>query len=143
MRITLYSDYSVRVLLYLKGKHGKSASLTELADFYGISRNHLMKVVRNLRLKGFVITEKGRGGGIWLARPADEIKIGEVMRHAQRDFDASACSTVQRGRVGGACHLDAVLSEASAAFIKVLDDRTLGDIASGRRIRVGRRTSPL
>ena len=85
VKLTLYSEYSLRVLLYLNHKHGEPSSLTEIAEFYGISRNHLMKVVSNLRNKDLVLTERGRNGGIWLARPAADIKVGDVVRLTEPD----------------------------------------------------------
>ncbi|HQT27106.1 MAG TPA: Rrf2 family transcriptional regulator [Burkholderiales bacterium] len=131
MRLTLYSDYSLRVLVYLNRKDGEAASLTELADFYQISRNHLMKVVSNLRSSGFVLTEKGRGGGIWLARPANEITIGEVIRHTERGFDLPGCFDREKAQcvIAESCRLKSVLLEANSAFIRALDRRTLGEIA--------------
>jgi len=80
MRLTLYTDYSLRVLLYLASKEDEIATITELADFYKISRNHLVKVVHNLGLNGYILTSRGRHGGIKLARPAKEILKGNTNR---------------------------------------------------------------
>ncbi len=80
MRLTLYTDYSLRVLIYLAGREEDLVTISEIADFYKISRNHLVKVVHNLGLNGYILTSRGRHGGIKLARPAQEIPIGDVVR---------------------------------------------------------------
>src|SRR5476649_1618828 len=79
MRLTLYTDYSLRVLLYLANKEDEIVTISELADFYKISRNHLVKVVHNLGLNGYILTTRGRRGGLKLARPAKGILVGEVV----------------------------------------------------------------
>lgn len=132
MRLTLYSDYSLRVLLYLCQKQGKAASITEIADFYQISKNHLMKIVSNLRAHGFISTERGRGGGVWLACPAETTTVGEVARHTEPDFNLLECFNPETDHcvITSSCRLKSVLHEANAAFIGVLDRYTLADMAS-------------
>lgn len=131
MRLTLYSDYSLRVLLYLSRKGEEAATISELADFYEISRNHLVKVVHNLGLNGFIITSRGKNGGIRLARSADEITVGEVVRKTEPDFDLLECFNPETDHcvISKSCHLKSVLFEARAAFIDVLDRYTLADAA--------------
>jgi Rrf2 family nitric oxide-sensitive transcriptional repressor len=92
MRLTLYTDYSLRVLIYLANKEDENVTITELADFYQISRNHLVKVVHSLGLDGYILTTRGRHGGLKLARPAKEILIGKVIRSTEPDFDLLECS---------------------------------------------------
>lgn len=132
MRLTLYSDYSLRVLLYLSRKEGETATITELADFYNISRNHLVKVVHNLGINGFISTSRGKHGGIRLARPANEITVGEVVRHTEPDFDLLECFNPETDHcvITKTCNLKSVLFDARAAFIDVLDRYTLADAAS-------------
>ena len=80
MQLTLYTDYSLRVLLYLGLNPPRMATITEIADSYQISRNHLVKVVHNLATQGFVHTTRGRGGGLTLARAPTDINIGDVVK---------------------------------------------------------------
>ncbi len=131
MRLTLYSDYSLRVLLYLSHKE-ETVTITELADFYKISRNHLVKVVHNLGINGFIVTSRGKHGGIRLARPAREITVGEVVRHTEPDFDLLECFNPQTDHcvISSTCSLKGVLFEARSAFINVLDRYTLADVAA-------------
>ena len=131
MRLTLYSDYSLRVLLYLSRKE-ESATITELADFYKISRNHLVKVVHNLGINGFIATSRGKHGGIRLAKPAKDITIGEVVRHTEPDFDLLECFNPETDHcvITSTCSLKNVLFEARNAFVDVLDRCTLADVAS-------------
>ncbi|HQT24983.1 MAG TPA: Rrf2 family transcriptional regulator [Burkholderiales bacterium] len=132
MRLTLYSDYSLRVLLYLGHKEDETTTITELADFYNISRNHLVKVVHNLGINGFIVTTRGKHGGIRLARPAGEITVGEVVRHTEPDFDLLECFNPETDKcvITKSCSLKGVLFEARNAFIGVLDRCTLADLAA-------------
>lgn len=135
MRLTLYTDYSLRVLLYLSSKEDEIVTITELANFYKISRNHLVKVVHNLGLNGYILTTRGRNGGIKLARPAKEIPIGEVVRTTEPDFDLLECFNPATDRcvITRSCSLKSVLFNAQAGFLDVLDEYTLADIAKTSR----------
>ncbi len=131
MRLTLYTDYSLRVLLYLAQKEDELVTITELADFYSISRNHLVKVVHNLGLNGYIETNRGRGGGIRLARPAKDMQIGEIVRSTEPDFDLLECFDEETDRcvVSKSCSLKGVIHEAQRNFLGVLDKYTLADMA--------------
>jgi Rrf2 family nitric oxide-sensitive transcriptional repressor len=130
MRLTLYTDYSLRVLLYLAAKEGGLVTITELADFYKISRNHLVKVVHNLGLTGYILTSRGRNGGIKLARPAKDILIGEVVRSTEPDFDLLECfnPVTDKCTITRTCSLKSVIFNAQASFLGELDKYTLSDI---------------
>lgn len=132
MRLTLYTDYSLRVLLYLAMKPEENVTISELADFYKISRNHLVKVVHNLGLNGYLLTTRGRHGGLRLARPANELLIGQVVRSTEPDFDLLECFNPATDRcvVSNACNLKAVVFDAQASFLAVLDRYTLADMVS-------------
>jgi Rrf2 family transcriptional regulator, nitric oxide-sensitive transcriptional repressor len=136
MRLTLYTDYSLRVLLYLANRKDENVTITELADFYKISRNHLVKVVHNLGLNGYILTSRGRNGGIKLARGANEILIGEVVRSTEPDFDLLECfnPTTDQCVITRSCGLKSVLFNAQTTFLGVLDEYTLADIAEVSRI---------
>ena len=139
MRLTLYTDYSLRVLLYLANKEDEIVTISELADFYKISRNHLVKVVHNLGLKGYILTARGRNGGLKLARPAKEILIGTLVRATEPDFDLLECfnPVTDQCVITRSCSLKSVIFNAQASFLSVLDKYTLGDI-----VKASNKTSP-
>jgi Rrf2 family transcriptional regulator, nitric oxide-sensitive transcriptional repressor len=133
MRLTLYTDYSLRVLLYLTNKEDELVTISELADFYKISRNHLVKVVHNLGLNGYILTTRGRHGGLKLARPAKEILIGEVVRSTEPDFDLLECfnPVTDQCVISRSCSLKSVIFNAQASFLGELDKYTLADMVKG------------
>jgi Rrf2 family nitric oxide-sensitive transcriptional repressor len=128
MQLTRYTDYAVRVLLHVGARdEGALSSIKEIAEVYDISRNHLMKVVQDLGQAGFLTTVRGRGGGLKLGRPADEITIGAIVRHTEAGFDLVDCSACL---IAPACSLPKILNEAVGAFLAVLDRYTLADVLS-------------
>lgn len=130
MQLTRYTDYAVRVLLHVGARETEQrSSIAEIAQVYGISRNHLMKVVQDLGQAGFLTTVRGRGGGLQLGRPAEDISIGEIVRHTETGFDLVDCTSCI---VAPACSLPRILNEATAAFLAVLDRYTLADVLSRR-----------
>jgi Rrf2 family transcriptional regulator, nitric oxide-sensitive transcriptional repressor len=131
MRLTLYTDYSLRVLLYLSDREDEIVTVAELADFYKISRNHLVKVVHNLGLSGYILTTRGRRGGLKLSRPAKEILVGEVVRSTEPDFDLLECFNPATDKcvISSTCSLKSAIFRAQAGFLDVLDKYTLADIA--------------
>ena len=133
MQITSYTDYALRVLIYLAGSPNKQATITEIADFYNISRNHLVKVVHQLGGKGFVKTTRGKGGGFSLQRPPELISIGEVVRSMETHFNWVECfdPALQRCRLLPNCGLKHLLARAGDAYLQVLDAATLADVLSG------------
>jgi Rrf2 family transcriptional regulator, nitric oxide-sensitive transcriptional repressor len=131
VRLTLYTDYSLRVLLFLAAKPEESATITEIAGFYKISRNHLVKVVHNLGILGFIITSRGKNGGIKLARPAEEISISEVVKKTEPDMDLLECFNPKTDNctISRTCSLKSMIFDGRAAFMSVLDRYTLADAA--------------
>lgn len=134
MQLTRYSDYSFRVLIYLALDPGRLATIDEIASHYGISKAHLTKVVHELGLRGYVETVRGRGGGLRLARPAEAIGVGELVRDSEASLALVECFE-PRGAcvIEPACGLRPVLQEALAAFLAVLDRYTLADLVARRR----------
>lgn len=130
MRLTMYSDYSMRVLLYLgiKGKD-KLSTIQEIANNYHISKNHLMKVTYELGQLGYIETIRGRGGGIRLAKDPKEINIGQVIRQTEEDFHIVECFDKENNMcvISPACQLKHALNEALQAYLSVLDRYSLGD----------------
>ena len=125
MRLTRYTDYAMRVLIYLGAQPDRVCSIAEIAQAYGVSRNHLMKVAHDLGKAGYIEGVRGRTGGIRLARPAARINVGAVVRRTEPDFDLVECGSCV---IAPACALTGVMDEALAAFMAVLDGYTLADM---------------
>jgi Rrf2 family transcriptional regulator, nitric oxide-sensitive transcriptional repressor len=135
MRLTVQSDYSLRVLIFVATKQGELATIPEIASAYGISRAHLMKVVHQLGKLGYLETVRGRGGGFRLGKPPSDIGIGAVVKATEETLALVPClahAAAEGCRIDGACRLKGMLSEALSAFFAVLDRYTLADIVSGR-----------
>lgn len=135
MQLTQYSDYSLRALIYLGLNADRRCTVREIADAYGISENHMMKVIAGLGREGFVTTTRGRKGGIQLAMPAGEIGLGEVLRATEGNFNLVECFAVgshDACPIAGPCVLTHVLGTALRAFLDVLDRHTLEDLLKPR-----------
>ena len=135
MRLTHYTDYSLRVLIYLALDPERLTTIDEIARRYGISKAHLMKVVHQLGLRGYVETVRGRGGGLRLRRSPESIGVGELVRWTEEDLTLVECFEPRRGdcAIESTCGLRGVLHEALAAFVAVLDRYTLADLVARRR----------
>lgn len=133
MQLTQYTDYSLRVLIYLAGKNDGLTTVSEIAEYHGISRNHLVKVIHNLASKGFILTTRGRKGGMTLSRPPQEIILGDVVRNTEPNFDIAECFNLSSNCcvITPSCGLKSIFREAHRGFIKALDKYTLAD-AVGR-----------
>lgn len=125
MKLTLFTDYSIRMLLYLGTRPDRLCSIAEVARAYGVSQNHLMKVANQLARAGYVESVRGRFGGIRLGRAPETINIGAVVRETEEGFDLVDCGACA---INGACGLTGVLNEAICAFLAVLDRSTLADL---------------
>jgi Rrf2 family nitric oxide-sensitive transcriptional repressor len=134
MQLSLHADYSCRVLIYLATK-SKRCSIEEISDAYGISRNHLVKLVHEMGKLELIETIRGRGGGIQLARPAEDIRIGDVIRKMEPSLNLVECfqSETNSCIITGACGLRPWLKKAMDAFMETLDEVTLADVVQGRR----------
>jgi len=132
MRLTQWTDYTLRVLMYCAATEGRPqpVTITEVAQGYGISRSHLMKIVQELSASGLLETTRGRGGGIRLKRPASEIRIGAVVRATETDFNLVECFDpgTNQCRLSVDCALKGVLRRALQAYFAVLDEVTLADM---------------
>ena len=137
MRLTTFSDYAFRVLIYLGSRPGL-ATIADIAAAYAISENHLMKVVHQLARLGYVETVRGKGGGLRLARSPAAINVGEVLRTTEDGFQLVDCMGEGESdcRIAPACALKGVLGEATAAFLKTLDRYTLADLLRPRVAKV-------
>ena len=134
MRLTVYTDYSLRVLMYLALKDDGLATIEEIAKSYGISKNHLMKVVHQLGVAGYVETVRGRRGGLRLAKPAKAIGLGEVVRHTEPDMAIVMCFEPINAdcAILPYCVLKKALARARDAFVDVLDGYKLSDLVKSR-----------
>ena len=134
MRLTAFSDYALRVLMYAATAGDRLVTIEETARVYSISRAHLMKVVNILIRAGYLRGVRGRSGGFTLARPPAQINLGELVRATEPDFALVECFIAEdRCLVSGCCKLPAVLSEALDSFVATLDRYTLADITLTRR----------
>ena len=130
MHLTRYTDYSLRVLIYLGTRQDKLATISEIAAYHDISRNHLMKVVHQLGAHGYIDTLRGKGGGIKLARKPEHIVVGDVVRSMEENMDIVAC--FQPGFsdciLAPSCRLKSAMGEALHSFLATLDLYTLADL---------------
>ena len=129
MRLTRFSDYAMRVLLYLAARPEELCSIAVIARAHDISQNHLMKIVNDLVHAGYLASVRGRSGGIRLARPAREINVGDVIRHTEDGFDLVDCGNCI---IAPACGLTGALNRAVQAFLDVLDSYSLADLVIDR-----------
>ena len=130
MRLTKFSDYSLRVLMYAAASGERLATIDAAAAAYGVSRAHLTKIATTLVRGGFLEGVRGRSGGFRLARPAAEIRLGDVLRLTEPDFDMVECfATGDSCVVSGCCRLPRVMQQGLDAFLAVFDGVTLADVA--------------
>jgi Rrf2 family transcriptional regulator, nitric oxide-sensitive transcriptional repressor len=129
MRLSTFSDYSLRVLMYLGAQPDRLATIGEIAAAHGISENHLMKVVHQLGRSGWIETVRGKGGGMRLAHAMQDIRLGDVIRQTESDFALVECFADNPAcRIQSACRLHPILDEALGAMFLVLDGYTLADL---------------
>jgi len=134
LRLTVYTDYALRLLMYLALKQDGLATIAEIAESYDISRNHLMKVAHQLGVAGYVETVRGRRGGLRLAKPAEAIGLGEIVRHTEPDMAVVPCLEPidEPCALRRCCVLRSALEKACFAFVEVLDGYTLRDLVQPR-----------
>lgn len=133
MRLTSFTDYGLRMLMRMASAPERAFSTSELADEFGLSRNHLAKIMQHLARAGLVETRRGGGGGAVLARPADRIRLGAVVRSLEDCQPLVECLSANGGAcmIDGRCRLKTRMRSAEAAFLADLDRSTLADIALG------------
>ncbi|QOC22943.1 Rrf2 family transcriptional regulator [Wenzhouxiangella sp. AB-CW3] len=133
MRLTLHTDLALRVLIYLALIRPERATIQQIAETYGISRNHLMKVVHQLVTLGYVRSTRGAGGGIELARDPGNIRIGQLVSRVESDFRLVECFRPDNACViTPVCRLPGMLDEALTRFRETLDQYTLADLTRPR-----------
>lgn len=135
MKLTMYTDYSLRVLMYLALDPDNTSTIQEIADHYNISKNHLMKVAYELGQSGYVETVRGRNGGLRLAKSAAEINLGELVRECEEDFTLVECFDAENNQcvLTPACKLKHVLKEALENYFHSLNQYSLADLLQHRK----------
>ncbi len=134
MRLTRFTDYSLRVLIYLGLQQNKLVTIRRISDAYGISRNHLMKVVSLLTRMGYLKAQRGPGGGIRLARSPEHINLADVITDTEEDLVMVECFDEEGNCViTPVCKLQFIISEALKAYIKTMKAYTLADVLDPQR----------
>jgi Rrf2 family nitric oxide-sensitive transcriptional repressor len=140
MRLTQWTDYTLRVLMYCAACQARDqpVTITEIADSHGISRSHLTKIVHQLGTQGLLETTRGRGGGMRLSKPAADINVGAVVRQTETDFAMVECFEPGSNHCGliGNCRLQGLLHQATDAYLAVLDATSLADLLAPPSNRV-------
>lgn len=139
MRVTAFTDYCLRALMYVGSRESGLSTIDEIARSYGISDNHLRKVVYQLGQLGYLKNTRGKGGGIRLAKAPEEINLGALVRQTEEGANLVQCFMADGPgcRIQSACVLRGVLGEALGAFYAVLDGYTLADLLAPRRRLAG------
>lgn len=134
MHLKVYTDYALRVLIFVGLRGEVWSTISEIAKSYGISKNHLRKVVHQLSQHGYIETAQGRRGGMRLGKPAEDITVGEVVRVMEEEMVLVECFDPLRSKccIGRACVLRSVLHDALAAFMATLDRYRLSDLIGAR-----------
>ena len=137
MRLTAFTDYTLRTLMYLGTHRDQLVTIQEIADLHNISKNHLMKVVHQLGIEGLVDTVRGRNGGLRLNKEPRDINIGAVVRQSETDFYMAECFDAGSSQClfTSACILKSVLVEATDAYLKVLDQVSLEHLIAHQNVK--------
>ena len=139
MRLSDYTDYTLRVLMYCAAHRQRLVTIGELAEHHGLSKNHLMKIVNDLARQGLLETTRGRGGGLRLLKEPGTIRIGDVVRASETDFRLVECFDPGTNAciLSPRCRLKTLLAEALQGYFRALDGATLADITALRAAAKG------
>lgn len=134
MQLTLYTDYSLRALLYIGGADGRMVTISEISNYYGVSRNHMVKVVQNLGALGYIKATRGKAGGLRLARAPEDIRISDVVRDTEPHMNIQECFERETNTCPliDNCRLMGVLYKARQGFMDALAQHTLADMLPSR-----------
>ena len=130
MQLTSYTDYSLRALLYIADQPGRLVTVSEIAEHYEVSRNHMVKVVHNLGANGYIQTVRGKSGGVRLAKAPEDIRISEVVKSTEPHMNIQECFNPETNKcpLMGDCRMMGVFAEARKGFMNVLASYTLADM---------------
>lgn len=134
MQLTSFTDYSLRTLMYLAAHPDELSSVKKIAEYYGISRNHLVKVAHRLGDLGYIQTTKGRGGGIAIAKDAGQLRLGDLIRELEPNMNTVECFDKETNTcsITNTCQLKHYLFDATQSFIETLNQHTLADIVKDK-----------
>jgi Rrf2 family transcriptional regulator, nitric oxide-sensitive transcriptional repressor len=135
MKLTTFTDYSLRVMIFLATRPGQRTTIAEVAQAFDVSEHHLVKVVHFLGQQGWLCNVRGKGGGLELGMEPDRIRVGQVVRQTEGDARVAECfcESDSNCRIESCCHLRGVLGEAVNAFYGVLDRYNLSDLVANRQ----------
>lgn len=135
MKLTQYSDLGLRLLMYLALRKGESATIQEVSDRFGVSKNHMVKISHQLTKSGLIESTRGRNGGVRLSRPPESINVEEALRATEDNFDLVECFNALQNRcvISDVCRLSGVLDAAMAAFFDVLREVSLADLVKNSK----------
>ena len=140
MRLTQWTDYTLRVLMYCAARQAREqpVTITEMAEGHGISRSHLTKIVQQLGAQGLLATTRGRGGGVRLVLQPKDIRLGQVVRLTETDFRMVECFDPDTNQCGLSqhCKLKGVLQQATERYLSVLDAVTLEDLVAMPKVGI-------
>lgn len=136
MQLTVFTDYGLRSLMFLAAHPDRVCSVREISDHYGISRNHLVKVVHRLAQLGYINSTKGKGGGIMLAKGMESLRLGDLVSKLEPNMDLVECFNRETNscKIVSACQLKHFLGDANKAFINSLNQHTLADAVMNKRL---------
>ena len=136
MQITRFTDYGLRTLMYVAARSENIASVKEVSDHYGISRNHLVKVVHRFSQLGYIETTKGKGGGIKIAKGTEKLRLGELIKQLEPNMNMVECFDAKTNtcRITGSCQLKHYLFEATQSFINTMNKYTLADTVQNKEL---------
>ena len=136
MHLTVFTDYGLRSLMYVGAHPDRLCSVKEISEYYGISRNHLVKVVHRLSQLGYISSTKGNGGGIKLAQEPEKLKLGEIVTKLEPKTGIIECidKNTKARRIMGTCQLKHYLGEANTSFIDTLNKHTLADCIKDKNL---------
>lgn len=147
MQFTRFTDYSLRVLMYLATHDDRRCTVREIADFYGISQNHLVKVVHNLAQLAYIESSKGKGGGIRLLKAPEQMNLKELVLQLEPSLTLVECfdETTNTCRIAGNCGLKGILQQAMNTMVNYLDDYTVADTLTVKPVltQPGEEASPI
>lgn len=130
MKLTSFTDYSIRLMMYVAVRNDRLVSIREVSEVFGISRNHLMKIVHSLGKEGFLETVRGKNGGFRLGMPAEQINLGKLIRYTEEDLNVVECFDDNNNncKIIERCMLAGVLQMALNSFFDILDKHYLDDL---------------
>lgn len=136
MQLTRFTDYGLRTLMYVAARSENSASVKEVAEHYGISRNHLVKVVHRLSQLGYIETTKGKGGGIKIANNTEKLRLGDLIQELEPNMNMVECFDAKTNtcRITESCQLKHYLFEATQNFINTMNKYTLADTVQNKEL---------